>query len=216
VSVSAGGTPSSDEAGSGRWDAYYRTVSGREPRDTLLAALAEAGDVAALRGPDGEPPLAIDLACGDGTDVRALLAAGWRVLAVDSSPDVPAHLTAGLTPELRTRLQVQIADFRTDDLPPCALLHSGFGVFFCPPADFPALWRRIRAALAPGAVLSLHLLGPRDSWHERPGITTHSRAEVEELLAGLRVVGLDEAEEDGWSCDGEKHWHRWHVLARRA
>lgn len=197
------------------WDAYYRTVSGREPRDTLVAALAEAGDVEALRDEAGLPPLAVDLACGDGTDVLALLAAGWRVLAIDASPDMPAHLEPRVPPGQCDRLEVRVADFRAAELPSCAVLHSGFGLFFCPPADFPPMWRRIRGALAPGAVLSLHLLGRNDSWHGRPGITTHDRAEVEALLAGLRVVRLQEVEEDGWSCDGEKHWHRWHVLARR-
>lgn len=104
----------------------------------------------------GEGPLAVDLGCGDGTDTLALLDAGWRVHAVDASPDFPDYL-------------------------------------------------------APRVEESV---GPQDSWHGRPGITTHSRDAVDALLSGLTVVRLEEQREDGWSCDGEKHWHRWHVLAR--
>jgi len=196
------------------WDGYYRTVVSREPRDTLLAALAEAGPVEEL-GRDGSAPLAIDLGCGDGTDTVALLEAGWRVLAIDSSPDFPGYLLPRVRlPEQRDRLELQVADFRTADLPRCDLLHAGFSLFFCPPADFPAVWRRVRAALAPGAVLSVHLLGPEDSWHDWPGVTTHDRAEVADLLSGLHVVTVQEVHEDGWSFAGEKHWHRWHILAR--
>lgn len=196
------------------WDGYYRTVSSREPRDTLLTALAEAGPVEALRG-NASPPLAVDLGCGDGTDTLALLAAGWRVHAVDVSVDFPQYLLPRVTdPGQRARLEVQVADFRTAELPSCLLLHSGFSLFFCPPTDFPELWRRVRAALAPGAVLSLHLLGPEDSWRSWPDITTHDRAEVDALLDGLHVVRLEEFREDGWSFAGEKHWHRWHILAR--
>jgi SAM-dependent methyltransferase len=188
------------------WDAYYRTVASREPRTTLVAALRAAGD--------GDGRLAIDLGCGDGTDTIALLDAGFRVLAVDSSPDFPRFLLPRVPDDQRDRLEVLVGDFRTVELPPCDLVHAGFSLFFCPAADFEAMWGRIRAALRPGAILSCHLLGPNDSWATRPDCTAHDRHAVEALLSGLYVDQLDEEEKDGWSCSGEKHWHLWHVLAR--
>jgi SAM-dependent methyltransferase len=194
----------------GGWADYYRAVAGREPRDTLLSALAEWGPVDS----NDESPLAVDLGCGDGTDTLALVDAGWRVVAVDSSPDFPDHLMSRLPSDSVDRVSVQVADFRSAELPRCHLVHAGFSVYLCAPSDFPLVWRRVRAALLPGAVLSLHLLGRQDSWHDAPGVTTHSRAEVTSLLQGLDVVRIEEQHEDGWSFDGEKHWHRWHVLAR--
>jgi hypothetical protein len=148
-----------------------------------------------------------------------LLDNGFRVLAVDASPDFPGYLTPRVRPEHRDRLQCLVGDFRAVELPPSDVVHAGFSLFFCPPADFDAMWRRVRAALRPGAVLSCHLLGPNDSWvaPDAPGrdeYTSHDRAGVEALLAGLQVEQLDEQELDGWSFAGEKHWHLWHVLAR--
>ena len=81
------------------WQAYYAKVANREPRalfQRLMGALP----------PGDTPGLAIDLGCGDGTETLALLAAGWRVLALDGAPaaiaTVPARPT--LTGSKRNRL----------------------------------------------------------------------------------------------------------------
>ena len=44
----------------------------------------------------------------------------------------------------------------------------------------------------------------------------HSRAEVEALLAGWDVELLEEEEDDSVTPRGTpKHWHIWHIVARR-
>ncbi len=47
-------------------------------------------------------------------------------------------------------------------------------------------------------------------------MTFHSRAEVEALLFGWSVERLDEEHADAVTQHGKaKHWHIWHVVARR-
>ncbi|MBI4941193.1 MAG: class I SAM-dependent methyltransferase [Actinobacteria bacterium] len=213
--------PATDEPVTGDpWDGYYTTVSSREPRDTLVSALA-AFDTDDAQNPSGATGRhAVDLACGDGTDTLALLARGWSVTAVDASPAFPAHLLPRVPADALDRLEIRVEDFRTAALPACDLVHAGFALFFCPPEDFGGLWQRVRGALRPGGRVACHLLGPKDTWAtEAPGdgtrTTWQDRAAVDALLAGLVVERLEETDEDGWSYAGEKHWHLWRVLARR-
>ncbi len=43
-----------------------------------------------------------------------------------------------------------------------------------------------------------------------------SRGEIEQLLDGWEVERLDELDQDGQTAVGErKHWHLFHVVARR-
>lgn len=209
------------------WAGYYTTVSSRAPRDTLVAALAafdqdDAVRAAASRDPapgsGGVAPqrVAVDLACGDGTDTVELLRRGWTVTAIDASPDFPRFLLPRVAGQDRGRLTVQVADFGSVALPPCDLLHAGFALFFCPPTGFDDLWAGVRAAVRPGGRIACHLLGPRDSWVvDGPGrYPVHTRAQVDALLAGLDVERLEETAEPGWSYAGEKFWHLWRILAR--
>jgi tellurite methyltransferase len=195
------------------WADYYTTVGEREPRDTLVSALAAF----AVSPPAGGPGVAVDLGCGDGTDTLALLAAGWTVTAIDASPDSPAFLLPRVPPADRDRVTTRIADFREAVLPDCDLVHAGFSLFFCPAADFPALWDRVRGAVRPGGRIACHLLGPRDTWVTEVGADAanwHTREQVDALLAGLDVERFEETAERGWSYAGEKFWHLWRILAR--
>jgi hypothetical protein len=81
------------------WPTYFAAVASQPPRDTCLRALANvARDHAALMGerPRGGDALlvAIDLACGEGRDTRAILRQGLpggtpRSLAPPTTPTTP-------------------------------------------------------------------------------------------------------------------------------
>jgi len=201
-----------DLAGEDRWRRYYDAVAGRPPRDTLVGALtaieAEGGP------PDGA--VALDLGAGDGRDTVELLQRGYRVLAIDVEPDAFVRLRA--RPDLvhPERLQMVVARFEDVELPRATLINASFSLPFCPPERFAGLWAKIVASLAPGGRFAGQLLGKRDGWAAREGITSFDRAAARALLEGLAVERFDEEEVDSATATGHpKHWHLFHVIAQK-
>lgn len=190
------------------WRRYHAVSDGAaSPRPTLTAALAAR---------DEPPGDAVDPGCGAGRDALALLAAGWRVYALDADPEALARVRALVPVERRDRLTLVLGRFEAAALPPSALVNAGFALPFCVPGLFAALWRAISASLRPGGIFCGHLFGVRDTWAVNQGMTFHTRPEVEALLAGWDVLDLQEREYDGLPALGPgKHWHLFHVVARR-
>ena len=193
-----------------RWAEYYQKVADRAPRDLFrrLMALVEASAPNAPRGQ------AIDLGCGDGTETLALLAAGWRVLAIDGSPAAIRLVAERARPSDASRLQTQLAAFDEVILPSADLLYAGLSLPFCPPPEFGALWHKIRAALRPGAWLAAHFFGVRDDWASNPTMSFHTAEALRVLLAGLEIAHWEEVEDDRASAfEAMKHFHYFEVSA---
>lgn len=193
------------------WTRYYE-ASGPEPRTTLLDALR--------RFEEEEPKerFAVDLGCGTGRDTLELLRRGWRVLAVDATIEAIERLLVGrnLSEAERDRLETRVSRFETAEWPSADLVNSSFALPFCPPADFPAVWARIEASLHGGGRFSGHLFGDRDGWSSEEDLTFHTRPQAETLFSQFELELFDEVEEDGKTAVGKaKHWHLFHVVARR-
>ena len=187
------------------WKGYYAAQEGRGPRPLLLDVLD--------RFPG--PGRAVDLGCGDGVESLELLRRGWTVLAIDAEAAGIERLTAAAGPEASDRLTVRVARFEDlGELPPAELVYAGFSLAFCASGSFPALWRAIREAVVPGGRFAGQLFGDRDSW-ANPEATFVSRRQAGALLEGLDVDRFEEEERDGTSFIGPKHWHLFHVIARR-
>ena len=192
------------------WAEYYEKLRERPPRKTTLLALDRSG-------PEPRGRLAVDLGCGDGRDAIEMLRRGWRVIAVDGEsvalerlqgrPDLPAD----------ARIDQVVARFEKVELPhDVGLINSSFALPLCDPADFRALWPRMVAALTPGGRFAGQLYGDRDSWVGRPGMTFFTRSEADRLLDGLEIEMFDEEEDDGLTPRGNtKHWHIFHIVARK-
>ena len=182
------------------WSDYYAKTRGRPPRTTLLDALARFGE---------RTGLAVDLGIGGGRDATVLLERGWRVVGIDNEPAVlalPRH----------PRLTLRREPFETAALPQADLVNASFSLPFCRPDVFPAFWCRIQAALRPGGRFAGHFFGPKDSWAGNPGILHVPEAELRALLAPFEVECFDEEEDDSETPRGEmKHWHIFHVVARK-
>ena len=191
------------------WGAYYAKTAGRPPRDTLLAAL----DRFEVEGVTGQ---AVDLACGGGRDTVELLRRGWRVLAVDAEPAANVHLRARADLPSSGVLETQVMRMEDVALPPCDLVNASFALPLCTPGRFPELWARIIAALRPGGRFAGQLYGDRDSWAGDPSLTHHTRVEAEALFASFEIEAFREEEEDSTTPRGTaKHWHVFHVVARK-
>jgi len=193
------------------WAAYYAKTGDRPPRATLMLALdlfdMEPGDA---------PRFAVDLGAGSGRDVIEMLRRGWHVLAIDAEPDAIEFLTARSDLPPGTTLRGEVARFEDATWPDCDLVNSSFALPLCAPKEFERVWRRIESSLRPGGRFSGQLYGERDSWAGRDGMTFHTRADVEALLAGFEIERLEEEEDDSTTPRGEaKHWHVFHIVARR-
>jgi tellurite methyltransferase len=192
----------------GDWTEYYERTAGRPPRPTLLKALEEFGA--------GADRFAVDLGCGDGRDSVALLARGWRVLAIDAEPKALERLQARADLPPGARLETRCARFEETSWPEADLVNASFALPLVPPECFPALWDKIVRSLKPGGRFSGQLFGERDGWRGEKAITFMSRAAVERLLAGLRVEMLEEEESDAATPYGKrKHWHLFHICVRK-
>jgi cyclopropane fatty-acyl-phospholipid synthase-like methyltransferase len=191
------------------WAAYYRHTVGREPRPLFVKGMA-ALEAAAI-----EPGQAVEIGFGDGTETLALLAAGWRVLAVDAAPEASEVLRGRVDGAAAERLEVRTESAATAELPPFDLLYAGYALSFIRPEAFRGFWRRVRARLRPGGHLVVNIFGVRDTWADDPEKTFVARDEVFRMLQGLEVVALDEEDQDGDSFSGPKHWHVFDVIARR-
>lgn len=195
-----------------RWEQYYQAVRGRAPRPLFTAALAAF----AADGFDPSGAQAVDLGCGDGTETLALLAQGWRVLAIDQTPEAIERVLAATSEEHQPRLQAQVASFQDVSLPPVDFVYAGLSLPFCSPAHFPAVWAGIVAALRSGGRFAGHLFGERDSWRTNPDMTFHTEAELRQRLVGFTIESLTEVEDDRPTALGDpKHWHIYEVVARR-
>lgn len=191
------------------WPGYFAAMAGKPPRETLLDALARF---------EGQTPAdAIDLGSGEGRDTEELLRRGWRVLAIDSSPEGMQILEHRPGLVGRERLTTRVAAFEDlGELPKVMLLNASFSLPFCHPDHFEGLWGSITRAILPGGRFAGQLFGDRDSWASIPDRTHHSRGEVEGLLAGFDVETLTENESDAVDHQGRpKHWHMFHIVARK-
>jgi SAM-dependent methyltransferase len=209
------------------WRAYFDAVADQPPRETCLRALA-----AFVPAPAGAERLALDLACGEGRDTRAMLARdpSWRVVALDASGEGLSRLRASLPPgdAARVRTVEMTLEAVARDLPlalaPAGiaraprfdLVNGSFALPFCDEAAFPHLWAFVRSALATGGRFAGQFFGDRDEWARVNPRRHVSRDEALALLDGLTLEHFDEVEKEGSDAlGGMKHHHLFHIVARR-
>ncbi|RUR73910.1 class I SAM-dependent methyltransferase [Chlorogloeopsis fritschii PCC 9212] len=196
-----------------KWLAYYQAVEGRPPRDTLLTAL-DSFDKENIG--TSKPYFAVDLGCGEGRDTVELLRRGWRVLAIDGQQEAITRLLNH--PDIDSQLlQTRVLRFENLTLPESVdLVNASFSLPFCPPGSFPKLWKVIVTSLRSGGRFAGQLFGERDSWAIYTSITHHTRKQVEQMLEGFEIEILNEEDHPGKTALGEeKHWHIFHVVARK-
>lgn len=200
------------------WPRYFDAVAHSPPRDTCLRALAALSE-----STKSGPMHAIDIACGEGRDTRAILAADlrWHVFATDSSREGLERLRRSLLSADAARVTLTQATMEElAELAPTPrtadFINASFALPFCHPSHFPLLWKWIGATLKPGAIFAGQLFGDRDEWaNVRPG-SHFTRAAAQNLFLGFELVHFEEVEKDGDDAmGGLKHHHVFHVVAKK-
>ncbi len=194
------------------WESYYEKTGTRPPRDTLLFALGRFETELSAN----DRRFAIDLGCGNGRDTIELLRRSWHVLAVDAEAAAINGLTAreDLPPD--SVLETHVGRFEDMTLPNADLVNSSFALPLVDPPKFPDLWDNILDSVRSGGRISCQLYGDRDSWVGRPGMTFFTKSGIDALLEPLDVEFFREEEDDSVTPRGhQKHWHIFHIVAKR-
>jgi SAM-dependent methyltransferase len=195
------------------WARYYAVTVDRPPWETVRIAIDRfvAEDTKPSRG-----RFAVDLGSGAGRDARALLRAGWRVLAIDREQAAVATLGSATPVGHRPRLETRVADLATVSIPTCDLVNASLSLPFLPPDAYWTVWGRISDALPVGGRLATMLFGDRDESAGDPTMTCISPATIRASLASFEVEHWVDLEEDARTALGEPHhFHRIEVVARR-
>ena len=140
------------------------------------------------------------------------------MLAVDAEQAAIDGLTSRPGLPADARPETLIARFEDMDLAEgeADLVNSGFALPLVPAPDFPDLWDGMIAALKPGGRVSCQLYGDRDGWVGDPTITFFTSGGIDALLGPLDVEMLKEEEENSTTPRGkQKHWHIFHIVARK-
>lgn len=189
------------------WGRFYSITKESAPWPLMIRA-------AALAPKHGR---ALDLGAGAGRDTRYLLEQEFDVTAVDAEPQSVALLASLPYPQDRLHaVQSTFEDFPFETAT-YDLISAQFALPFTPRDKFGGMFARLKAALAPGGIFAGQLFGVHDQWNasNRP-MTFHTRAEAEALLSDFELIELVEEDEDGHKADGSpKHWHVFHILARK-
>jgi SAM-dependent methyltransferase len=192
------------------WENFYQKTNANPPHELLINLLGYF--------PQGSIPAqlrAIDLGCGAGSDTVELLKRGWNVLAIDAEPAAIKHLRIKVPVEYETRLHTQVASFDSVELSPADLVYASYSLPFCAPDRFDQLWNNILNAIKPGGRFAGQFFGVKDSWANDPEMNFHTEAQVRGRFANLEIEYFLEEDKDGDAVSGPKHWHVFHIIARK-
>lgn len=207
TTVGSSPTPTLDTS----WSGYYeRNRVLLEPRETLLKA-------ATLFQEEGASPLfAVDLGAGGGRDSAYLVSRGWRVIAVDAESTAREFFFESIPESQKKEANFVVSTFEDFVFPEgVKLINASYALPFCNPADFDAVMQRITHALPTGGRFSGQFFGMRDSWNNDPSMVFVTKEAIERYFQGFEIEYFQEEEKDGPSGSGFKHWHVYHVVARK-
>lgn len=198
-----------DPSGTSRWNTYYEHHRDRPASSLLYTAIGLAGTQANSRK-------AVDLGCGSGNETRALLQAGWDVLALDRELAAIEMVRAIGQDHPGAKLETTLQWFESlETLPPSSLIHAGMALPFCHPEHFEKFWSVVKSALLPGGIFVGQLFGDKDDWASDTSRTFHTEGEARALFQGLSLKAFEILEYDGPSLRGTKHWHRFDIIAQK-
>lgn len=185
------------------WDHFYQLTKDKPPSIGLVKAVSLLGHV----------DDALDLGCGAGRDTRYLLAQGFYVTAVDQEA-ISLTLLAQLRTEHLCLVQSTFEDFTFADY---GLVNAHFALPFIRKERFSTVFARLKTSLKPCGIFAGQFFGVHDAWNVSTNhITFLTRKQAFDELTGLDIVAFDEEEADGRTAEGAaKHWHVYHIIARK-
>jgi len=193
------------------WKAYYDLHMAMPHTKSLATA-----NVKYCNGPRG---VALDIGAGNLRDTKYLLQEGFKVIAVDPSPDSAAMAKELHNPNL-TMIEDIIGKYNFPKEYFQVVNAQGF-LFHLRDERLVIIMNRIKSSLQKGGIFTTELLGKNDDWNTIDSTKTFlDRSELEELFDGFEIKYLDEYERDVTSAKSEingtnelKHWHKFKIIA---
>jgi len=195
------------------WSEYFELSKNNPPSSLLEKAIPFAPARAR----------ALDLGAGSLKDSKFLLSMGFtQVTAIDNDPAVKNY--SDKIPA--SQLKVQIKPLENLRLPAnhFDLINASYSLPFTKPPHLPPLVKQIINSLVPKGIFCGQFFGPNDTWNQKsstsgtlqPPMSFTDHATILKLLAPLEIIQIQEVEQDSKTIDGQpKHWHLFHVIARK-
>lgn len=138
---------------------------------------------------------ALDLGAGDLVDSKYLLDLGFKVVALDASPDSEKFSHAITSPNFTfIRSTYDTYTFPRDSYD---LATAQLALPFNPPKSFTRVFNDLKKFLKTEGVFVGHFFGTRDEWNTpQSAMTFHTKTYLEKLLVGMEILVLREIEED--------------------
>ena len=156
---------------------------------------------------------ALELGAGAGTAAQWLSDKGYEVVAIDNSPTAIERLRSRFFEN--TLVKVIEGDFSRMELPAVDVIIAGFSLFFVPKWRFKRAWNTISNSIKPGGLFAGQFLGKNDEWNDGK-MTIHSARSLKNLLQDFEILYWEEVDREGKTVVNKaKHWHIFHVVARK-
>lgn len=190
------------------WAGFLTATADRDTGPLLPSALEFVGE-------SGEGRLVVDFGCGGGADTRWFLDRGWRVHAVDITPEAEQLILDRVDPKHRDRLTIDIGAFHEVELPKADLVYASYSLPFAGADLDAAVANGLGAVKGDGAFYG-NLFGHNDTWATDPLVASVDRDYIERAFSDFSEVHVDEVDEEGPYGGGDlKNWHFYVVAARR-
>lgn len=158
---------------------------------------------------------AFALGAGNASDTEFLLEQGFEVVELDSSPIIAKSTEVIDDPRL-TIIQSSFEDYPFP-INKFDLINAQWSLPFTAPHAFEEMFHRLIDSLRPGGVFVGQFFGKNDAWNTpQKSMTFHGKEEIGTLLTDMEILELSEEEKDIANTAGvTKHWHVFHVIARK-
>ncbi|OAN13006.1 hypothetical protein A3K86_15165 [Photobacterium jeanii] len=190
------------------WLNYLNTQSLLPPRSHVVEANQFLGERQSTN-------IAVDCGCGSGRDALYLLEQGFQVYAFDkdlaSIEKLAQHTLAADNP----MLDVKISTFDEYQFPRAHLINASACLFYSKPDEFNTFWKNMEKSLFSGGIFCGHFIGKDGSdENEQLPILTHSKNDIETLLANFYIIAWQEKKERSAQLTGEqRYWTVYTVTA---
>ena len=193
------------------WTGFAQKTTRTEPSRLLQHAL-----ILLEEKPLPRSKTALDLGCGAGNEVMALLERGYNVTALDFDSGVLERLQERASEYADTLTLVQ-GEFHQLPRRKYGLIYASLSLPFATPENWRKTWRVIQQSVAVNGLFAAALFGPEDELlppGKRVLITTDK---VPALLPGFEIVSLNERKGEGQRVRDSSafHTHQIILIARK-